>query len=75
MEPKGFMGYPKRGSACELSTFGHEQYPSDSSNQNNWAHGVCRFPQIGYCCPWRFKQYPYRFQKICDEAQRIFDIP
>jgi hypothetical protein len=35
MEPKGFMKYPKRGSACELSTFGHEQYPFDSLNQNN----------------------------------------
>jgi hypothetical protein len=49
MEPKGFMGYPKRGSACELSTSMHEQYPFDSLNQNNWAHGVCKSPQIGYC--------------------------
>ncbi len=32
MEPKGFMGYPERGSACELSSFGHEQYPYDSPN-------------------------------------------
>ncbi len=35
MEPKEFMGYSKRGSACELNTFGHEQYPSDNLNQNN----------------------------------------
>ncbi len=47
MEPKGLMGYPKRGSACELSSFRHEQYPSNSPNQNNWAHGVCILPQNG----------------------------
>ncbi len=35
MEPNGFMGYPKRGSACELGSYKHEQYPSDSPNQNN----------------------------------------
>ncbi len=35
MEPKGFMGYFERGSACELNSFGHEQYPSNSLNQNN----------------------------------------
>jgi hypothetical protein len=35
MEPKGFMGYLKKGNACELSTSGHEQYPYNSSNQNN----------------------------------------
>ncbi len=35
MEPKGFMGYLKRGSACELSTSKHEQYPSNNLNQNN----------------------------------------
>jgi hypothetical protein len=31
-----------------LSSYGHEDYPSNSLNQNNWAHGVCRLPQIGY---------------------------
>ncbi len=51
MEPKGFMGYLKRGNACELSSFGHEQYPSDNLNQNNWAHGVYRLPQWGYYFP------------------------
>ncbi len=35
MELKGFMGYTKKGNACELSTYGHEQYPSDNLNQNN----------------------------------------
>jgi hypothetical protein len=75
IEPKGFMGYLKRGNACELNTSGHEQYLSNNSNQNNWAHGVCRLPQIRYCFPCRFKQYPYKFQKICDEAQKIFYIP
>jgi len=24
MELKGFMGYPKKGIACELNTYGHE---------------------------------------------------
>jgi hypothetical protein len=28
------------GIACVLSSFGHEQYPSDSLDQNNSAHGV-----------------------------------
>jgi hypothetical protein len=35
MVPKGFMGYPERGSACELNSSRHEEYPSNSSNQNN----------------------------------------
>ncbi len=30
MEPIGFMGYPEKGSACELSSYGHEQYPFNS---------------------------------------------
>jgi len=30
-----FCGIPKEGSARELSTSRHEQYPSDSPNQNN----------------------------------------
>jgi hypothetical protein len=40
MEPKGFIGYLERGSACELNSLSHEQYPFDNLNQNNWAHGV-----------------------------------
>jgi len=48
------MGYLKRGSACKLSSFGHEQYPSNNPNQNNEAHGVYRLPQQGYCFPSRF---------------------
>jgi hypothetical protein len=43
MDPKGFMGYPKNGNACELSIFGHEHYPSDSLNQNNWAHAISNY--------------------------------
>jgi hypothetical protein len=35
MEPKGFMGYLKKGNACELNTSRHEQYPSDNMNQKN----------------------------------------
>ncbi len=44
MEPKGFMGYLKRGSACELNNFGHEQFPFDNLNQNNLIHGVYKIP-------------------------------
>ncbi len=35
MEPKGFMKYLERGSACELNSLRHEQYPFDNLNQNN----------------------------------------
>ncbi len=35
MERKGFMGYLKKGSACKLSSYGHEQYFFNSLNQNN----------------------------------------
>jgi hypothetical protein len=35
MEPKGFIGYLEKGSACELSSFGHEQDPFNNLNQNN----------------------------------------
>jgi len=67
MEPKGFMGYPRRGSACELSNFGHEQYPSNSLNQNNWTHGVCRLPLIRYCFLSRFSYgYAIPFQVSID---------
>ncbi len=44
MEPNIFLGYPKRGIACSLNPFGHEQYPSDSLDQNNSAHGVYEVP-------------------------------
>ncbi len=54
MVPKGFMGYLERGSAFELNSFRHEEYPFDSSNQNNWTYGVCRLHQIGYCFLFRF---------------------
>jgi hypothetical protein len=58
----GFMGYLKRCSACELSISGHEQYPSNNPNQNNYAHGICILPLIRYCFPCRFRQYLSRFQ-------------
>jgi hypothetical protein len=43
MEPNVFLGYLKRGIACLMNPFGHEQYeqyPSNSLDQNNLAHGV-----------------------------------
>jgi len=39
MEPNVFLGYFEKGIACSLNLFGHEQYPSNSLNQNNLAHG------------------------------------
>ncbi len=35
-----FLGYIKRGIACSLNLFGHEQYPFDNLDQNNSTHGV-----------------------------------
>jgi hypothetical protein len=40
MEPNVFMGYLVRGIIGVLSSFGHEQYPFESLDQNNSAHGV-----------------------------------
>jgi hypothetical protein len=54
MEPKGFVGYPNRGIAHALSSYGHEQYPFDSLNQNNSAHGVYIIPWCGYYFLFRF---------------------
>jgi hypothetical protein len=40
MEPNVFLGYPKRGIACLVSFFKHEQCPFNILDQNNSAHGV-----------------------------------
>jgi hypothetical protein len=40
IEPNVFLGYPKRGIACLVDLYGHEQYPSNSLDKNNFAHGV-----------------------------------
>jgi hypothetical protein len=40
MEPNVFMGYLEKGIACLLILFGLEQYPFNSIDQNNSAHGV-----------------------------------
>jgi hypothetical protein len=56
MEPKGFFIYPKRGIAHALnSNYGNEQYPSNSLNQNNSAHGVYIIPLRGYYFLSRFE--------------------
>jgi hypothetical protein len=54
IEPKWFLGYPTRGIACALSILKHEQYHSDSLDQNNVAHGVYWIPQAGYWFSCRF---------------------
>jgi hypothetical protein len=66
------------GSACELNSFGHEQNPSDSSNQNNWPMVFVDYPNEGIIFLLSFgmaMQYLSRFQYICDGVQRIFSIP
>jgi hypothetical protein len=35
MKPNVFLEYLERGITGVLSSFGHEQYPSDSLDQNN----------------------------------------
>jgi hypothetical protein len=45
MEPNVFLGYLKKGIASVLSSFGHEQYPSNSLDQNNSTHGVYNVTQ------------------------------
>jgi hypothetical protein len=40
MEPNVFLEYLKRGITSVLNSFGHEQYPIDSLDQNNSTRGV-----------------------------------
>jgi hypothetical protein len=40
MKPNVFLEYPKRGIACLVNPYGHEQYPINTLDQNNSAHGV-----------------------------------
>jgi len=45
MKLSRFLGYPKRVIAHALNSFGHEQYPTGSLNQNNLVHGVYKIPK------------------------------
>jgi len=45
MKLSRFLRYSKRGHAHALNSFGHEQYPTDSLNQNNLTHGVYKIPK------------------------------
>ncbi len=36
-----------------MNLFGHEQYPSNSLDQNNSAHDVYSVAQWGYCIPYK----------------------
>jgi hypothetical protein len=40
MELNVFMGYLERGIVGVLNSFEYDQYPSNSLDQNNSAHGV-----------------------------------
>jgi hypothetical protein len=68
-----FLGYLKRGIACLVSPFEHEQYPF-----NNFAHGVivllnkCVVFLLGFV---KVTQYFSKFQKIWCGAQTISRLP
>jgi hypothetical protein len=40
MKPNVVLGDPNEGIACLVNPFGHKQYPLNSLDQNNSAHGV-----------------------------------
>jgi len=44
MEPKQFLIYPEKGIARALCNYGHNQYPSNSLEQNNSIHNVYKIP-------------------------------
>jgi hypothetical protein len=64
MEANVFLGYFEKGIAGVLSSFEHEQYPFDTLDQNNSAHGVYSVAEIllGF---GRAMHYPFMCQKIC----------
>jgi hypothetical protein len=75
MEPNVFLAYPMMGIVGILSSFGHEQYPSN--NVNPWClitkyliEGIGFFVGFG-----EVTQYPSVFQKIYYGAQCIYGIP
>ncbi len=45
MEPNIFLGYHEKGNAHSLNPSRHEQYPSNSLDQNNSTRGVYNVPQ------------------------------
>jgi hypothetical protein len=68
----------ERGNACELNSYEHEQYPFDSLNQNNRAHGVNRLPQTRYYFPSRFwysYATPLGFNKYVMELKGFLIYP
>jgi len=67
MEPNVLLRYPERGFARSSNFFGHEQYPSDSLDQNNLTHGVYEVPNEGIAFLLSFvkvTQYFFKFQTI-----------
>jgi hypothetical protein len=78
MQPNEFLGYLKRGIACLVSPFEHEQYPSNSMDQNIFYPWCYRVAQQRYCVASRFcwaTQYLFKFQKIEYGAQTILRLP
>jgi hypothetical protein len=75
MEPNVSMRYLTRGITDVLSSFGHEQYPSN--NVDPWCL-IIKHPDEGTGFLVGFgkaMQYPSTCQKICNGAQCIFEIP
>ncbi len=78
MEPNVLLRYPERGFARSSNFFGHEQYPSDSLDQNNLTHGVYKVPNEGIAFLLSFvkvTQYFFKFQTIWHGAQIISRVP
>jgi hypothetical protein len=72
MEPDVFLGYPTRDIVNVLSSFGHEQYPSNSINP--WCL-ITKYPieGIGFLVGFgKVTQYPSMFQKIYIMEPNVF---
>jgi hypothetical protein len=75
MEPNVFMGYFTHGIACVLSSFGHEQYPSNNIDP------PCLITKylnegIGFLVGFvKATHYPSTFQKIFMEPNVFLRYP
>jgi hypothetical protein len=75
MEPNVFMGYLTHGIACVLSSFGHEQYPSNSIDSlcliTKYLNEGIGFP-VGFA---KAMYYLSTFQKIFMERNVFLGYP
>ncbi len=78
MEPKGFMGYLKRNSACKLSSFGHEQYPFSFNRYVMEPKQFLIYPKKGFAhalSNFRHKQYPSNSLNQNNLIHDVYRIP